>query len=72
LLLLSKIERHMNYLRQVVRILQQPSIFVRKEVSIPNSRQLTKLYNPLTDSLRPFSVESALISCGVALSIHAN
>ena len=34
--LLRQIERHMNYLRQVVRMLQQPSIFVRKEVSISN------------------------------------
>jgi len=46
------------------RILHELSIFVRKEVSIPNSTELTKLYNPLTDSLRLISIQFAL-SLGV-------
>lgn len=33
-------------------ILQYAATFVRKEVSIANSPELTKLYNPLTLSLR--------------------
>jgi len=44
----------MDDLRQVVAILQESAIFVRKEVSIANFTELTKLYIPLTDSLRRF------------------
>jgi len=49
----------MNYLRQVIPILQESRFFMRKEVSIANSTELTKLYNPLTDSLRLISIQSA-------------
>src|SRR5437868_10861439 len=42
----------MDDLRQVGVILQESRIFVRKEVSIANSTELTKLYILLTDSLR--------------------
>ena len=41
-------------------ILHESPIFVRKEVSIAVSIELTKLYNPLTDSLRPFSIQFVL------------
>src|ERR1700752_1040741 len=54
----------MDYLRQVhlhrKGTLHESPKFVRKEVSIAISIELTKLYNPLTDSLRPFSIQSAL------------
>ena len=49
----------MDDLRQVGPILQETGLFVRKEVSIANSAELTKLYNPLTDSLRLLSIQSA-------------
>jgi hypothetical protein len=50
----------MDYPRQVGKILHESPNFVRKEVSIANSVELTKLYNPLTDSLRHISIQSAL------------
>ena len=49
----------MDDLRQVGVILQESRIFVRKEVSIANSTELTKLYILLTDSLRLISIQSA-------------
>jgi hypothetical protein len=58
-LLYSKIERHKDYLRQVAAILHESAIFVRKEVSIVASAELTKLYKLLTDSLRPVSIQFA-------------
>jgi hypothetical protein len=52
-LLLSKIERHMDDLRQVAKILHnRPFSCVKKCQS--QTPELTKLYNPLTDSLRHF------------------
>ena len=50
--------------KEQTRILHEATAFVRKEVSIANSMELTKLYNPLTDSLRLISIQSAL-SLGV-------
>ena len=50
----------MDDLRQVLQILPESPSFVRKEVSIANSVELTKLYNPLTDSLRLISIQFAL------------
>jgi len=44
----------------MARILHEALIFVRKEVSTARFAELTKLYIPLTDSLRPFWVQSAL------------
>src|SRR5215212_3634689 len=70
-LLLSQIERHKDDLRQVVSILHETLIFVRKEVSIAKSAELTKLYNPLTDSLRLLSIQSHP-SWGETNSIRAN
>src|SRR6185369_7871128 len=40
--------------------LAQAAILKRKEVSIWHTSALTKLYNPLTDSLLPFSVQFPL------------
>jgi hypothetical protein len=45
---------------QAALILHESAIFVRKEVSIVISNELTKLYNPLTDSLRPISLQFGL------------
>src|SRR5262245_54230436 len=52
-------------------MLQQARFFVRKEVSIAPYAEMTKLYNPLTDSLRPFWVQSG-VSLGVTLYFRAN
>jgi len=51
----------MDDLRQVAAILHESAIFVRKEVSILNSAELTKLYKRLTDSLRPVSIQFATL-----------
>jgi hypothetical protein len=71
-LLYSKIERHMDDLRQVAAILHESAIFVRKEVSIVKSAELTKLYKLLTDSLRPISIQSAPPLRALTHSIRAN
>jgi len=43
---------------------------MRKEVSIANFTELTKLYNLLTDSLRPIWIQFAGCVAGVATECH--
>src|ERR1043166_5269220 len=57
-LFLCQIERHKATPRQARKILHESPIFVRKEVSIAKFTELTKLNTPLTDSLRPVSIQS--------------
>ena len=42
-------------------MLQELRPFIRKELSIVIPRELTKLYKPLTDSLRLISLELGVI-----------
>ena len=46
-------------------MLQELRVFIRKEMSIIKSTELTKLYKVLTDSLRLISLESCLIAGSV-------
>jgi hypothetical protein len=62
--LLDVIEGHINDPKQVAKILSRPEVFVRKEVSMQTLGKLTKLYNPLTDSLRPISVQFCSLAGG--------